>query len=91
MTQMEAAWIKNSTNVRSLPKPPRVVRGAFAVLSRTAPWLAARLAEVLFLRPLRRRAPERERVWVDGATRLELQVADGGSRSGRWVSDRLCC
>ena len=75
MTQMEATWTKNSATGRSLPRPPRVVRGAFAALSRSAPWLAARLAEVLFLRPPRRRAPERERVWVGGATRLELRVA----------------
>ena len=76
MTQMEVAWTQQSTIGRSLPRPPRVVRGAFAALSRSTPRLAARLAEVLFLRPPRRRAPERERGWVDGATRLELRVAE---------------
>lgn len=74
---------KKSTIGRSKNSVPRVVHFGFRLLSRLAPALTTRVAEVIFLRPPRHPVPAREREWLEGARELSFQSA--GRRLAGWV------
>ncbi len=77
MPEVEVSNSKKSTNGRLW-----WLQGPLRVLSRIAPALAARLAERLFLTPLRFRVPPREAVWQESARRLTA----GGLEAWVWGS-----
>lgn len=70
-----------STNVRSIALG--ALGGTLRALERTAPPLAAGLAEVLFRTPHRHRAPARERDWLAGSRPLRLRY--GGEALPAWA------
>ena len=70
-----------STNVRSTVLG--ALGGTLRALERTAPPLAAGLAEVLFRTPHRHRAPARERDWLAGSRPLLLRY--GGEALPAWA------
>lgn len=70
---------QESTNVRSTHHgPPPWLRAGVTVLDRISPRLSAAIADVLFFRPPRLRAPAREAAWLAQAERRVLRI--GGRR-----------
>lgn len=65
-----------------------LIRGGMKILSRTAPSLASRVAEDLFMTPRRYRAPERELAALGAAMPFSLPFGDGEIQGWRWGSGK---
>lgn len=69
------------------PLAVTLIRGAMGFLSRTAPGVASRVAEDLFMKPRRFTAPPREREILAEATPFEVQLGDRLTiQAWRWGS-----
>jgi pimeloyl-ACP methyl ester carboxylesterase len=83
---MDGSLAINSTNVRSYdvapPEAPRLLRAGFATAAAISPSLAARAAEVLFLRPPRRKPSRREEAALAAGEPFVVEV--GRERLRAW-------
>lgn len=71
----------------STPIALSLMRGAFGMLSRTAPAVASRIAVDLFMKPRRFPRPRREQELLAEATPFEVQLGvDNSVRAWRWGS-----
>jgi pimeloyl-ACP methyl ester carboxylesterase len=66
--------VSASAQLAAVPFGVTLMRGALRVLSRTSPGAASRLAEDLFMKPRRFRAPEREKDVLARATTFDVRI-----------------
>lgn len=85
MTDLEFLSLQKSTIVRSRSMPAAaLLRPVAAALAATAPGLAARLAERLFITPIRHRRPAHEAAALAGARRETVRVDGRAVATWTW-------
>lgn len=81
MLQHQPSSTSNSTIGRT-----NIPQRVFSALSQTAPWLAVRVAERLFVTPFRVSPPAREKEWARGAERFSIDSPFGRLAAWSWGS-----